>query len=513
MNFLQANNRILPNSRRFVSVHGKSVAFLFLSKAWFRYSVLAILIALYFLAFQYALIDDAFISLDYAKTIVTTGRWGLTPMQVTNTATSPLNVILMALLARIMGISTRIPIWLTVIGSLVSIHFLEKISLRLFNTRFIGTTGALLLIFNPLLLSTLGMECFLFATLTITALNYFQEKRWYVLAFVLGLLSLTRPDGTVYAVVFLFFLPSMKVRLKYVAVYIITVLPWLVISWVYLGSFIPDTFFIKTLQNTWGDWNYSNGITLYWERFPLETGLSLIFLPGLVLFMSRRVRQMDLIKILLLSGLAHYAGYSLLHVAPYHWYYAPEVINLTLIACLGFGILSQTQSPACHVFKWIPGFILLALAAFQVFWLGEASFNVTEMPIHTNRATREQYQEIGQWINDNCGKETIRLEGEIGTLSYYSDCSLLDWFSDRRWLIRLVNDLEGGDGAFAQLLRFNFRYLERDITFPPETHLLTAHIDRNRATGLFTRKWETSTRWTPNSLVTYGPLNGKEQAR
>jgi hypothetical protein len=42
------------------------------------------------------LIDDTFITLQYARTLRDYGVWGFFPWEITNTATSPLNVILTA---------------------------------------------------------------------------------------------------------------------------------------------------------------------------------------------------------------------------------------------------------------------------------------------------------------------------------------------------------------------------------------------------------------------------------
>src|SRR5918993_355549 len=51
---------------------------------------------LYFQVFREVLIDDTFITLQYARTLRDHGIWGFHPWEVTNTATSPLNVLLTA---------------------------------------------------------------------------------------------------------------------------------------------------------------------------------------------------------------------------------------------------------------------------------------------------------------------------------------------------------------------------------------------------------------------------------
>jgi len=59
--------------------------------------VLAAAVFTYLMVLRTALIDDAFITLRYAKTLLKSGTWGFYPGHISNTATSPLNVLLLAL--------------------------------------------------------------------------------------------------------------------------------------------------------------------------------------------------------------------------------------------------------------------------------------------------------------------------------------------------------------------------------------------------------------------------------
>src|SRR5262249_203364 len=56
-----------------------------------------------FLGAHTALIDDSYITLDYARTLADHGQWGLQPGHQANTATSPLNVMLLAGLITLIG--------------------------------------------------------------------------------------------------------------------------------------------------------------------------------------------------------------------------------------------------------------------------------------------------------------------------------------------------------------------------------------------------------------------------
>ncbi|MFD0637274.1 hypothetical protein ACFQ9X_42600 [Catenulispora yoronensis] len=56
----------------------------------------ATLSALVFLACHRALIDDSYITLGFVRNVALHGHWGLISSRVSNTATSPLNVLVLA---------------------------------------------------------------------------------------------------------------------------------------------------------------------------------------------------------------------------------------------------------------------------------------------------------------------------------------------------------------------------------------------------------------------------------
>jgi len=459
----------------------------------------------YFRIFQNACIDDAYITLDYVRSIVGHGVWGITPAHVTNTATSPLNVILLSLLGLVNKNFTRLPVILASISFVVIFQCMDRIAVRLPGGQIFGWLTTYLLLLNPLLLSTLGMESILFSSLIIASLYCLVYQKWNWLAVVLGLLVLTRMDGILLACILFFKIPFRKNRLKFICLILLVTLPWFLFSWVQLGSFIPDTFFIKTLQSHWGHYEFSDGISLYFERYPFESFLSFFILLSCIAMIFRPIRTAEVPGVVFLYGLSHFAAYSFLHVPPYHWYYAPEIVSATIVGSFALGILYENVA----TYKWktivVRGFIsvlILIPAVGLTVILANQQFKMAEMPIHTNRASQEQYKQIGIWIKDNCADENLRLNGEIGTLSYYCDCTLMDWFGERGWLVSIVNEQKKADGPVAALFRFNFRFLKDDSRSSSYSHQITAYIDRKTATDPFIRRWETTTRWTPNSLVT-----------
>ena len=466
--------------------------------------VLVLLLYFYLNLFANALTDDAFITLRYVKTFLTTGTWGFLPGYITNAVTSPLNVFLLAFLGLFLGPTVQAVIWLSAGLLAFTTIFLIRISLHLFNTATFGYLAAGVLVFNPLVISTLGLESILFIGLYVLSAYLYLTQRWTLLAFSLGLISITRFDGVLFFIVTLFLVPTFALRLRFSGIYLLCIAPWYLYSWIHLGSLVPDTLFIKTAQRSWGTQDFFNGLDLYYSVYPFETIFSFLLLPFLLLLFNKQVRERPVIPFLILTGMSHFAGYSLLHVPPYYWYYIPEITAILLIGSFGLGVLFQQYSPEPWKRRAIQGvaLVLLILQSSGMFYLlAKDGFRLGEMPIHTNWATHEQYREIGEWLKDNNDGRTILVNGEIGTLGYYCDCFLSSFFSDRRWLGQYVRQQTAGDGIRAALYRINFLFFDQKAEFPQPAYLLSEFPRGKDTTIEAIKEWKTETKWIPACLI------------
>lgn len=457
--------------------------------------------------FNNALIDDAFITLNYVKTILNSHTWGIFPDHIANTATSPLNVLLLSLIGLFIGVTAQVPIWLALIALSIIAFTLTRISLRLFNTESFGLLIFLALAFNPLLISTMGLEGLLFTGLFIISLYFHLIRQWTFLAVALGLLTITRTEGVLFFGVFLLFIPSKQLKWQSIAIYCLTIAPWHIFSWIYLGSFIPDTLFIKKAQASWSGWNFFNGVVFYYQHYPLEVLLSLVFLPGLLLLFNECVRQITILLIIVLCGLVHFVGYSLLQVPPYHWYYVPQIAALILFGGLGLGIVYQQYRTESWQKRAVQGIVVLyalipALGMVSV--LSKQQFAVKEMPIHSNWATHEQYEAVGLWLKDKHVEQSILLNGEVGTLAFYCDCYLLDMFGDRRSFKENVVNKMANKSIKSWLYHFNFLFLADTPSFPPYAYLLTGYKTRE-TTNNHLSLWKTTSKWIPEGLLVLDP--------
>lgn len=461
-----------------------------------------ILFYLYLNLFRNAFIDDAFITLTYVKTLLTSGTWGFFPGYITNTATSPLNVLLLSFIGLFVGPTNHAQMILAFIGLVALAKALVAISAFLFDTEIYGYLGAVGFIFNPLMISTLGLESILFAALFVISIYCYLTKKWGWLAFVLGLLTLTRAEGVLFFVLFLIFIPSTWVKLRFMGIYILSILPWYLFSWIYLGSVIPDTFFIKVAQYSWGGWNFLNGLLFYFQRYPYETLFSFAFLPLALLLINQQVRKQAILMVILSLAVFHFVTYSVLQVWPFHWYYVTLVTAVILFGMIGVGTVSQHVVPRSWQDRVMRGvlvvfFVVPVLGMFQ--WLAQDQFVVKEMPIHTNWATQEKYKEIGLWLKDEGIDTSIDLKGEIGTISYYCECYLLDVFSHRDWEEDVVAQNAAASGLQPFLMRTNFLFYRENPPLPAKDYLLWL----NYSTDDKIMRWQTSTRWSPEGSYTF----------
>jgi hypothetical protein len=476
----------------------------------------AVVLFAYARIFQTTYIDDTYITLQYVRNLADHLSWGFFPGQTTNTATSPLNVIVLAAFAKVTGSALTAVALAMAVEWTLTLAVLLRISREIMGTAHAGLLTFAILASNPLLLSAIGLEGSLYILLLLTSLLMFLTGRWLPLALALGLLTVTRPEGfLLLAIVLPLFRASWRTRGKFLLIYGLTILPWYLFSWIHLGSLIPDTLIIKVDQQPWeGTTLFVNGPLLYLERFPAATLGSiwpLLFVP-LALPVLRRgppvVRRA--LAVLALYAVAHYLAYSVLGVPPFHWYYTHQIVAVAVLGGLGAAEflrwLARGRGTIGHGLAYaatvLPAVTLLTLLAGQGPPLGQA-------PIHSNWARPEQYREIAAVIRTEVEPEaTVDFRGEVGTLSYYSDRYLLDTFTDMSRTTAAIDRLEDDQPAPVRwLLAVNFLWRDDPSPLPAPTYVIdfgaprpVAGVDP-RTDPNYVDSWVTRSRWVPYNRI------------
>lgn len=485
----------------------------------------------YMFRFARALIDDTFITLQYVLNLRNFGHWGFYPDRVTNTATSPLNVLATTVSSFLVADILRAALWLATVEAIILLGMLLLLSKKLFRRYYFGAASFLAIMANPLLISTLGLESLLYTTLFVACIYLFVVERWYLLAAVLALLTLTRPDGFLLFAILLMFCGSkrasnrtldpeggkikprlvslMRVRLLFCLVYLLCLTPWYLFSWIHLGSLLPDTYFIKVNQSSWGPWWFANGLLHYMERFRLATIFSFFWLPFAPLLLVVKTHKFGRVALVLVGfGVLYFIGYSAIRVPPYHWYFAPIVVTTIL---LGLGAVSvlfdklpvRRSLVARLLFCAVP----VASTIGMVVFFRQANTNTaTEMPIHTNWATHDQYQEIGLWLQDNLHPASkIQLFGELGTPAFYSQRQLMNDFTCRYTTQEIVDRQLAKGGEMSRLFAdVNFLWFEAGPPCTPYTHDLLMSMTPGAplsVDGRVLKQWDISSQWVARGSI------------
>lgn len=474
--------------------------------------LLTFMLTFAFLAgFKHTYIDDAFIQLTYARTLVEDGTWGMFPGRIANTATAPLNILLTAAAGLITRDWLNAVIWLTALEFTALLGFLLVLSQRLFGRSYFGAFAFIGLVANPLLLSTLGMESILFTLLIVAALTFYAGNRWLLMAASLGLLTLARHEGVLLLGILLLVAPRplwqqrprqwLQTRWQIILVYALVLLPWLLYSWIAIGSLFPDTLIIKTGQGSWGaGLSFHNGITLYLNAYPWATWTSFFLLPlGLFALWRTPPRVKMVTAVLAAYALLHYVAYWILRVPPYHWYYMHQVIVFVLLGALGAASLLQ-HVPLFRQVRALPAMLLLLPALGILGIVFRAGYPLAEAPIHSNWATQAEYAAVGEWLQANFD-DTVAIQTpmEIGTVAFFSRRYMVNEFSDLNFITRTIEN-SGFIRApvVGQVLRLN--YLWRAALQPVYPRYVLTHKPigtLNVAAEDIVMTWPAHTSWVP----------------
>lgn len=414
-------------------------------------------------AMHEALVDDAYITLTQVRTLVEHREWGLIPGHLSNTATSPLNVVLLALVTLVVGDPEVAALVLYVLSAALTARALLGIGSRLGLGEWPAVVTVPLLLLNPLVASSMGLEtnlavaattCLAWAGLTGSARAF---------GVVAGLTCLVRLDLVVLVIVLA--LVVMPVRRLPAAVgwAALVAAPWFAFSWVVLGSFVPDTLLIKQ-EAAWGD--FVTGLfTKYLTSEPLPTAASLaVALPGVLALATWPVWRREappatarLVAGIGGGGVAYYLTFLALGVPPFFWYYGVPLASFTIVGALV--VCAAWQAPARRSLRTALA-ALVAVTAVPALLVWAAPVVRTDplavSPVGGNWARPDQYAAIGAALRPLIGRAPVRSPGEVGNLLYHCDCVMVDKFSDRGLLRPLIRAKQRN----SLLWRINYAWLD-----------------------------------------------------
>lgn len=453
-----------------------------------------------FLLVRGSLIDDAYITLCYARNLAFHGQWALVAGHPANTATSPLNVLLLALAAFV----TRHPVLglgLVFAGTCGAFTSALDGLFRRLGLRRGGALGtALLVIADPLLLSTVGMEVMLVLLLSVALLRAALADRPVAAGLLSAALLLTRPDAVVVALVLVLAAPALRRRLPLLAgVAALAALPWYLFSWIVLGAALPDSLVIKMTESGWNGAVFGNGLAVYFHRMPAAVAVSMAAavlglcwtLPALARRESADPWRRPLLA-LALAAAAHFTALAVAAPEPFHWYYGPSIGLATIV----FGGLCSRPVDA-PVRLEMAAALLCTLAVAAGFDLAHGlPWRIA--PISTNWATSAEYTQIGEQLPGHLHGAAVRSPGEVGELAYFCDCDIVDAFSDRGVFLADLAAWERKGGTLRRdFVRLDYLFADRK---PRErTPAYALGVVARPAPGL--PHWTVGTPWTRYTMA------------
>jgi hypothetical protein len=450
--------------------------------AWLPVALSVVAAMLFVLVLQRHLIDDAYISLSYARNVAEHLHWGIISSRTANTATSPLNVLLLG------GLTTicRDPVTAagvlyvaSVTATFVGIERLLAADEDATRRSGWALTITALIELNPILLSSVGMETTLFVALMVWLAVAAQHRRSVAFGVLAGALILTRPDGVIFVAVLAIGLGrSWRKWATASGLTVAIAASWAIPSWFLLGSAIPDTV-LKRYQQPWQGHSFGTGLVLLGEHYPIAV-IAAVSIPACCLLAllaalvlsggdDRRHSDVTIGWLLIVGSVVHYAAFTLLHPPPYHWYYAGTLSALTLGSMIAL-VRRYGQNLRIRVLAAV---LVTAVAVLL------AVNSVSQYPpITTNWQNGAQARAMADDVAHIVGDNYVGFGGEVGAVAYYCDCQVIDDFSDMANLNSgIMRNINTSTGIYHDLLRANYRHRDLTALPPPFRFLMVPRSD------------------------------------
>ena len=375
-------------------------------------------------------IDDAFITFRYADNLAAGRGFVFNPGENFLGTSAPLFGLVLGAGQWCTGLSV---LQWTVILHLASILVLALTVWMLFRDlplRPLGLLFPYLLILNPLVQQTQGMESMFFLALAFLTLLACVRERPVGFGAAAALLCLTRPDGVILAAILVLFRwgSDRKFPRLTLGTGLGVGLPWLVHASIVYGSPLPASVAAKVQQAgdpLWPGWFLGHLVDVEVQR-PWNLWW-ILAVPALAAAVFGKHKPARLVA---LWCLAHNGILALFRVPGYLWYYVPLLAQAAFVVLhlasripvplrvrCSKEVLSRTFGFAILV---VP-ILLLALKPFELAHLSTRFRAESLAPVRTD------YFHIGNWLRENTSTAATVAAVEVGILGYYADRTFIDF--------------------------------------------------------------------------------------
>ena len=396
--------------------------------------------SLYYLSYnpEHLLIfDDSYITLQFASNFFNYGGITYDGSSYLTGATSPLHIVLIALLGLFLKMETAslaVGIIFFVFSSLLAYLW----TLNIYNDRGIALLAGILmatsgwLVFDAL--NGLETTTFIFCSLlALYCFSAYKEKPFYTIPLFLSIL--TRPEGWFLAgalwlsEIICYCIHRNKQTLKRLftalGIFILLIIPYFLISLYYQGSLVPGTAFAKAIFFAEGSMPFINKVGFFKNRF-FPFYITLLYpIPLFIFPLLVCARKVIFLPYLWFYVSTFYLFYFLLFpgAIQHYWYrYQHIFIPLCTIALAGgtYELISICKQKLLKIAMAVV--ILLCIAYNQSVSFGRVK------NIYSNQIACVEYTllDLVHWLKENTPDDCLIALHDIGVVGYFSGRKMLD---------------------------------------------------------------------------------------
>jgi hypothetical protein len=413
---------------------GRSAQSVWFGLASVRIGLLAAATVALFALFRSLRHDDAYIAFQYARNWA--GGRGLVfnPGEPVFAFTSPLHVMVLAGLSRVLG--DVLPSAAIAIGAIaltaqaVLLYLLARdtaprLGLAVALLTWLGLFGAH---------EWLALETNLFAALVLATLLFLRRGREVWTGVSLGLAFLCRYDAALLVpiVVVVHLLRERALPIGTLGISLLVVTPWLVGAALFFGSPLPTTFFAKQRITPFGGY-LTHYLDYFRSQFPTALGQPWLAPVSLLLWLVgsislwRRPNPFVELQLFALLLLLAYAGIG--PPAAHHWHMYPASLGFGVLLVagwlqLGEGIAAAGRAGGPSRRRAISGVLVALLAVATGLQALRFAHSLPEHPWLGGRD--RMYARIAEWVNAHVGPGASFQAVEVGTLGYLTRLRMID---------------------------------------------------------------------------------------
>lgn len=383
---------------------------------------LLLIVVVLYAAFHARAYDDPYITYRYAENLRSGVGLVYNPGERVLSTTTPLYALLLALLGFLVQDIPRLSNLISLIGLAVGAYSLYRLG-HAWREPVVGLVGALMLPLSALMISTLGAETCFYVMLTLGAFALEAEQRHSWALFLAGLATLTRGDGVLIVVVLvsLYLIRHRRLPWAPILVFVLTIGPWYLFSWMYYGSPFPVTLAAKHQQGLMTiSRSFAGGLCdlvmtrlANWRLWPAA---ALLVMGWIYAFVKAR-QWLSLLS----WAVLYFVGYTVLGVSRYFWYYAPLVPIAVVGVGLGIALLCRWCEAALPLrYQRVLCIILLSLV------LLPQARSVMRLSRQVDPRAAI-YRDVGVWLGENSPPDARVGTLEVGIIGYYARRSMVDF--------------------------------------------------------------------------------------